>query len=422
MIEMESCTDSGEKPRLLFLTQWFDPEPTIKGALFAKALQARGFEVEVITGFPNYPGGTIYPGYRVRLVHRETVDGIAITRLPLYPSHDQSALGRIANYVSFFISVIIYLTLFARRADIIYIYHPPLTVGLAAACAQLYRRTPTVIDMQDMWPDTLRATGMIGSTRILWAVDLLCNWLYRSVSHIVVLSPGFRKLLLSRGVPEDKISVIYNWADELSLAPETNIKPSLMASPDKFRVLFAGNMGKAQSLDNVLNAAKIVMKSRHDVEFVFLGGGLEAHNLKKRAEREQIPNVSFLPQVPMAEVGKYVAAADCALVHLRSDPLFSITIPSKTQAYMAAAKPIIIAVDGDAADIVRQSGCGIVVPPDTPDELADAVCDLASRSQAERSRLGHAAFQFYSENLSLAKGADRFAEIFRHLILVNASQ
>lgn len=422
MTALKPFPDSSAKPRLIFLTQWFDPEPTIKGVLFAKALQERGFKVEVVTGFPNYPGGLVYPGYKIGLVQRETIEGLDITRLPLYPSHDQSAFGRVVNYISFFISSFIYLLLFARRASILYVYHPPLTVGLAAACAKFFRRTPTVIDIQDMWPDTLKATSMIGSAPILRAVDILCNWLYRSVSHIVVLSPGFRTLLLSRGVPESKISIIYNWADELALAPKAHVKPGSMASSNKFRVLFAGNMGKAQALDNVLNAAKTVAERRKDVEFVFLGGGLETDRLKKRALREQLSNVRFLPQVPMAEVGKYVAASDCALVHLRADPLFSVTIPSKTQAYMAAAKPIIIAVDGDAADLVRESGCGIVVAPDQPEDLANAVCNLASRSPEERFKLGQAASRFYSENLSLTKGADRFSELFRHLILVNASR
>jgi colanic acid biosynthesis glycosyl transferase WcaI len=409
-------------PRLILLTQWFDPEPTFKGVLFANALRERGFNVEVVTGFPNYPGGNVYPGYKVRLFQREVISGVEITRLPLYPSHDQSSLGRIANYVSFFVSVTVYLTFFARRADIIYVYHPPLTVGLAAAAAKIFRRTPTVIDIQDMWPDTLKATGMIANAYALRVVAACCKWLYRIATHIVVLSPGFRTLLISRGVPSAKVTVIYNWADETALVPDKVKRPSSMASLDKFRVLFAGNMGKAQALDNVLDAAQIVAEKRSDVEFVFLGGGLETDHLKMRATKERLLNVTFLPQVPMAEVGHYVAAADCALVHLRSDPLFSVTIPSKTQAYMAAAKPIIIAGEGDAAQLVVNSGCGLVVEPDQPQHLAAAICNLASRSIPERLALGQAAANFYSENLSASKGADSFAQLFYRLIQVKASK
>lgn len=402
--------------RLIILTQWFDPEPTFKGLLFARAMKGLGFDIEVVTGFPNYPGGKVYPGYRIKLFQREMVDGIIITRLPLYPSHDHSAAGRVANYVSFFLSAFVYLTLFARRADILYVYHPPLTVSLAAVCAKIFRQTLTVIDIQDMWPDTLRATGMVRSAFILKIVDVVCRWVYRFVDQIVVLSPGFRKLLLDRSVPSEKINVIYNWADENALAPTNVVTPKMLDRPDRFRVLFAGNMGKAQALDNVLDAAKLVASRRNDVDFIFLGGGLEANRLKTRAALEKISNALFIPKVPMAEVRHYLAASDCALVHLRADPLFSITIPSKTQAYMAAGKPIIMAVEGDAAELVARSGCGILVPPEKPGELADAVCALAAKTTGERHKMAQAATHFYSSHLCLAVGTEHFSHIFLKLI------
>jgi colanic acid biosynthesis glycosyl transferase WcaI len=404
------------RPRLILLTQWFDPEPTFKGLLFARALTERGFDVEVVTGFPNYPGGKVYPGHKIQMIRREKIDGVSITRLPLYPSHDQGVLARVANYVSFFMSALVYLTFFARPADVVYAYHPPLTVGLAAVCAKVFRKTPTVVDIQDLWPDTLRATGMVGNASVLKLVGHGCQWLYRSVNHIVVLSPGFRKLLLDRGVSEEKITVIYNWADEAALMPANAVIPAAITAPDKFRVLFAGNMGKAQALDNVLEAAKRVGRMRDDVEFVFLGGGIEVAHLKARAMRENITNTRFLPQVPMTEVGHYLAAADCALVHLRADPLFSVTIPSKTQAYMAAAKPVLMVVEGDAAELVRDSGCGIVVAPDNPDDLADAVCAMASQSPQDLLKMGRLAADYYRKNLSLTVGADHFSSILYKVI------
>ena len=149
------------------MTQWFNPEPTFKGLLFAKELVSRGFEVEVITGFPNYPGGYLYDGYKLKVVQKEIVDGVFITRLPLYPSHDKSKLGRIANYLSFALSSLIYGLFFAKRANVIYAYHPPLTVGISAIVIKLFRRIPVILDSQDMWPDTLKATGMISNTYLL---------------------------------------------------------------------------------------------------------------------------------------------------------------------------------------------------------------------------------------------------------------
>lgn len=405
--------DCDGRPRLILLTQWFDPEPTFKGLVFAQELHQRGFNVEVVTGFPNYPGGKLYDGYKVRPIKREVIDSIAITRLPLFPSHDRNAIGRAANYVSFFLSAVFYLTFLAKRANILYVYHPPLTVGLAAAVAKIFRRTPIVIDIQDMWPDTLRATGMIGNEHALRLVGIACSWLYRRVNHIVVLSPGFKRLLEHRGVSSDKVSIIYNWADEASIVNEKLTDPFPEKRGKKFRLLFAGNMGRAQALSNLLDAAEIVGGLTKDIEICLLGGGLEVEALKKRAADKNLDNVCFLPQVPMSEVGSYLAHADCMLVHLRNDPLFDITIPSKTQAYMAAGKPIIMAVSGDAAELVKVAECGMVVAPENPRALAEAVMEMASLPIEAITKMGRNARDFYRTNLSVAKGVSLFENLFR---------
>lgn len=404
-------------PRLILLTQWFDPEPTFKGLLFARALARRGYDVEVVTGFPNYPGGKVYPGYKIRPIQRTLVDGIAVTRLALYPSHDAGAVGRLLNYVSFFLSAWFYLTFGARKADVVYAYHPPLTVGLAAVGAKFFRRTPTVIDIQDMWPDTLAATGMIVNARALWVVGALCRWLYRCVSHIVVLSPGFRQLLIKRGVPETKISVIPNWADEVGIgsAAATGAVPDL---PGRFRLLFAGNMGRAQRLDTMLDAAALLQGVRPDIAIILLGGGLEVPRLQARTSAEGLSNVHFLPPVPMAEVGGYLAAADALIVHLRDDPLFAITIPSKTQAYLAAGRPLVMGVAGDAADITTAAAAGLVVPPEDAEALASAIKTLADMPAERRAEMGKAGRRYYDTHLSLDHGVRAFDTVFRSVMRV----
>jgi colanic acid biosynthesis glycosyl transferase WcaI len=408
----------GQKPppRLILLTQLFDPEPTFKGLLFARALKDRGYNVEVVTGFPNYPGGKIYDGYKIRAIQRETKDGVAITRLPLYPSHNNRALSRIANYLSFSISVFVYLIFFARRAHIIYVYHPPLTVGFAAGMAKLFRRTPTVIDIQDMWPDTLAATGMVHANWLLRLVGFVCRWTYARMTHLVVLAPGFKRVLISRGVPEEKLTVIYNWADENALAVAPSTRPSLMPRDGRFKLLFAGNMGLAQDLDVVIDAAKIVSANNSSVDFCFLGRGLETDRLKKRAVDEGLSCVHFFPQVPMAEVGHYLAAADALLVILRPDPLFEITIPSKTQAYMSAGRPIIMAVAGDAAVLVERAEAGIAVRPGDAAALADAIVKMMGLPTETRSKMGQSAQDFYRSNLSLQHGVAQFDDLFKAVL------
>ena len=400
--------------RVLLLTQWFDPEPTFKGLVFARELVRQGFEVEVVTGFPNYPGGKVYPGYRVKLLQKEVIDGVIVTRVPLYPSHDKGAKGRILNYASFAASSLFYGLFFAKKADVIYAYHPPLTVGVTAALLRLFRRTPVVYDIQDMWPDTLRATGMFSNARALKVVSAVCDWVYKRVDHIVVLSPGFRRLLIERGVPSAKIDVIYNWCAEDSISDCCGDLPAGFPS-EGFRVLFAGNMGKAQALPAVLEAAEILSREAPTARFVFLGGGVEVDRLKEMAERMGLGNVSFLPAVPMNEVGKYLGAADALLVHLKKDPLFSITIPSKTQAYMAAGKPIIMGVDGDAADLVREGKCGYVAESENPRSIADAVMELMRLSMEQREEMANRGKVFYTERLSLRAGVAAFGDIFKKI-------
>ena len=403
-----------KKPRVLLLTQWFDPEPTFKGLVFARELVHQGFEVEVLTGFPNYPGGKVYPGYRIQWLQREVIDGVQVTRVPLYPNHDQSAIKRVLNYASFAASATMYGVFMAKRADVMYAYHPPLTVGMAAALIKLFRRMPVVYDIQDMWPDTLRATGMLNNPKALDWVARVCRWVYRRMDHIVVLSPGFKRLLLERGVPESKLSVIYNWADEAALGAPVGKVPAAFPGADQFRILFAGNMGKAQALNTVLDAASLLQARDSRVCWVMLGGGVEVERLKAEAAKRQLANVVFLPPVPMAEVGAYLNAADALLVHLRKDPLFEITIPSKTQAYMTVGKPLLMAVDGDAADLVRQSGGGVVAESENPEALACAAEQLAAMPVDALAAMGDKAQRFYREHLALAEGVRKFSEIFKH--------
>jgi colanic acid biosynthesis glycosyl transferase WcaI len=404
-----------QKTRVLLLTQWFDPEPTFKGIVFARELVRLGFDVEVVTGFPNYPGGRVYPGYKVKWLQREVIDGVHVTRLPLYPNHDQSAIKRVLNYASFAASSLVYLLFTAKRADVMYAYHPPLTVGVTASIVRAIRRIPVVYDIQDMWPDTLRATGMLNNARALRVVNAVCNWVYRRVDHIVVLSPGFKRLLLQRNVPELKLSVIYNWADEASLSTPVGCLPPAFAERDGFCILFAGNMGKAQALDTVLQAAELLQQQCSQVRWVMLGGGVEVERLKAEAGRRKLNNVVFFPAVQMAEVGTCLKAADALLVHLRNDPLFAITIPSKTQAYMAVGKPLLMAVDGDAADLVKQSGGGVVAPSEDAQALADAAQSLANMDSNALLKMGHQSKVFYEQHLSLAVGVKNFGNLFDRL-------
>ncbi len=398
--------------RILLLTQWFDPEPTFKGLVFAKQLQAEGHQVEVVTGFPNYPKGKLYDGYKLRWLQRELVDGVRINRVPLYPSHDGSGVKRAFNYISFAITSCLFGLFFMRKPQVIYAYHPPLTVGMSAALIGFFRRVPVVYDIQDMWPDTLQATGMLNNKKALALVARICQWVYRRASALVVLSPGFKQILLARGVPAEKVSVIYNWCDASSLTDvkSTNKMPEPMVG--RFNVVFAGTMGKAQALESVLKAARLVQDVNVRVQFVFVGGGTEVESLKKISQELLLNNVVFMPQMPMSEIGQVLNAADVLLVHLRDDPLFSITVPSKTQAYMAVGKPILMGVSGDAATLISQADCGVTVQPESELGIAAAVLKFVGMPQDELLEMGQRGARYYQNELSLEIGTKKFVEVF----------
>ncbi|HEY9175919.1 MAG TPA: glycosyltransferase family 4 protein [Verrucomicrobiae bacterium] len=394
--------------RILILSQWFDPEPSFKGLQFAQALQARGHSVQVLTGFPNYPGGKIYPGYRVRLWQREVLRGIPVLRVCLYPSHSRSAIGRILNYLSFALSSSVLGPLLAKPADVAYVYHPPATVGLPALALKYLRRIPFVYDVQDLWPDTLAATGMVNALMALRLVGRWCQFVYAAASRVTVLSPGFKQRLSERGVPADKIRVIYNWTHTI---PPAAPDPALADALDGgFVVLFAGNLGAAQGLDTVLDAAKLAQNRHPSVRFVFVGSGVEEPRLRQRVATEGLANVLFLGRRPPEAMGGVYAWASALLVHLRDDPLFDITIPSKTQAYLAMGKPILMGMRGDAADLVRAAGAGIVFTPGQPAALVQALEKLLAMPESERQRIGESGRAYYEANLSMVAGVRAFEE------------
>jgi lipopolysaccharide/colanic/teichoic acid biosynthesis glycosyltransferase/glycosyltransferase involved in cell wall biosynthesis len=397
--------------KILFVTQWFEPEPSFKGLLYIRELVARGNDVQVLTGFPNYPGGKVYPGYRIRPWMREQMEGIQILRVALYPSHNKSGHLRALNYLSFAFSTAVIGSLLIRKPDVMYVYHPPITVGFAASVIGFFRRTPFVIDVQDLWPDTVAASGMLSNSAVLSTLDKVCSFVYSRARHITVLSPGVKQALVNRGVPPDKIDVIYNWCDEKAMRPKGE-PATRLGRADRFSILFAGVMGFAQDIDSVLSAAQICQTTTPEAEFLFMGAGVDRPRLERMAEGMRLENVKFLPPRPMHAMGDVFAGVDALVVHLKDDPLFRITIPSKTQAYLASGKPILMAVRGDAADLVKQSQSGVICEPSNPKSIAEAVNHLASAGPELLSRMGNNGRAFYDKELSISTGVEKFSRVF----------
>ncbi|MGA1823473.1 MAG: glycosyltransferase family 4 protein [bacterium] len=404
--------------RILILTQWFNPEPFFKGIPFAKELIKLGHEVEVLTGFPNYPEGKIYDGYKIKPFKQDTIDGIRVLRVPLYPSHDNNAIKRIINYTSFAISASLMGFWAVKRPDVIYVYHPPATIGLPSLFLHLLYSAPFVYDIQDLWPDTLAATGMVDNRAAIWLVGKWCSFIYSQAAKIVVLSPGFKEILITRGVPEYKIEVIYNWCedDKIQTMSRNQALAREFGMLGRFNIIFAGTMGKAQALDAVLDAASLIDENFPSIQFVFVGGGIEVNRLKHKSKELNLKNVLFLPKRPVSEIGDVLSLADVLLVHLKDDPLFRITIPGKTQAYMAAGRPILMGVKGDAARLVEKANAGLVCIPEDPISIAKTAKNFFSMERSELDKMGYNGKKFYNHELALSIGVRRFEKLFTDVV------
>jgi glycosyltransferase involved in cell wall biosynthesis len=404
--------------KILFITHYFDPEPLLAGMPFARELIKLGHQVQVLTGFPHYPGGVLYDGYRLRLFQREVMDGVKINRCWVYPSHDRSSVKRFITYTSLGLSGAILGPLVVDKADIAFVYSPPATIWLPAASIRFWRRIPFVYNIQDMWPDALASSAMVKNPMALKLAHKVCHYFYRKSDRIVAQSNGFKRILMERGVPENQIDVIYNWCDDTKIKAvdyDINLGREL-GMQGKFNIMFAGGMGKGQALLSIIETARIIQNELPNVQFVFLGSGVEKELLENRTNELKLTNVKFLNRCSPSDVGKYMALAQVMLVHLKDNFIHEITVPSKIQAYMNVGKPILIGAVGDAADLVIRAGAGIKCQPENPSEIANAVRVLHNMPTEQLQAMGRAGKEYYDRELSLSIGARRYENVFLRTI------
>jgi glycosyltransferase involved in cell wall biosynthesis len=393
--------------KICLVTQWFDPEggsAAIPGSI-ARSLQRRGHDVHVVTGFPNYPQGKLYDGYRMRLWAREVVGGVRVTRLPLYPSHDRSAARRALNFVTFMLSASTFGAFFARKEQVALVYSTPGTVGLAGVVLRRVFRRPFVLYVQDLWPDTVTASGMVPprlSGLVQRLLDPFCILVYRAAGRIAVNSPGMKDRLVERGVASDRVDVVFNWVDEQVFAP---LEPDLRDGV--FDLMYAGNLGDVQGLDTAVQAMAL-LSDAPQVHLRLVGDGVARPRLEALARKLGVDSrVHFEGARPVTQMAQVLSSAHAQLICLSDDPLFHITTPSKLQAILACGRPVVTSGPGDVARLTQASGAGLVVPPGDPAALARAVLELAAMPTGELEAMGDRGRAYYESHLSEAVGASR---------------
>lgn len=388
--------------RILILSQYYDPDPIPKPSEVADELKRRGHDVFVLCGLPNYPSGKLAPGYRLRPLLREQRGGIPVFRIAEFPYHGASVVGRLVNYGSFLMSAIV-VAFLVPRPQVIYVWHPPLTNALAAWWVGIVHRVPFLLDVQDIWPDEGVLAGVIREGRLVRFLRQLEKFAYRRAAHIVVVTEGASRDLVSKGVPARKIEVLPNWVDPAWFAIPTQERllqaREILQGDRRFIVTFAGNLGSAQGLDTVLRAADI-LRSRLDIGFRFIGTGAAENHLRRLATELALENVRFLGRRPLEETSALLHASEVLLVHLKRGPAANVILPTKTLTYLAIGRPILMAMEGEAADVVDASGSGITVPSDDPMALSKAVLSLASKTADDLSRMGASGRTFALDHYS----------------------
>lgn len=361
--------------KFLIISQYFYPEPGAAQARLAGIageLVRLGHQVEIVTSLPNYPQGRIYPQYRGRLYVKETWNGNLIYRVWVYASVG-SGLGRLLNYLSFALMSLIAL-LRASRPDYVFVESPPLTLGPLGILAARVWRARVVFNVADLWPDTARDFGLLKPGLVFSVLSRLERWCYRNSDYVCAVTEGIRKALQGqKGIPKNQLLFLPNGTDAALYRPmpeDAELKKSV-GLDGKSVLLYPGTQGYAHAAENLIYAAHLLQET--PVHFVFLGGGSAKPDLIALADSLGLKNVTFLSPVPAQEIPRWLSIACCGLVSVRNSPILDGARPAKMFAIMACGKPVIYAGSGEGARLLSDAKAGIVVPPNEPAAIAEAI-------------------------------------------------
>ncbi len=366
--------------RVLFMTENFPPETNAAATrVFERACYwvEAGHQVTVLTSAPNFPGGRLFPGYRNRWRHVESVSGMRVVRVKTFITANQGVVRRSLDFISFMASAFLF-GLFERRPTVIAATSPQFFAAVGGWALAACRRVPFIFELGDLWPASIDAVGALQNGTLLRAIERLELFLYRRSAAVVALSSAFKRNLVARGIAPGKIAVVINGVDLPRYAPQPRDEALAreFGLGGCFTVGYVGTHGMAHGLENVL-AAAAGTRQRDRLRFLFVGPGAERENLINEAKRQELDNVVFMPPQPKHRMPAVWSLCDVALIHLRNDPVFADVIPSKIFEAMAMGLPLlIVAPDGEATRIVEQTGAGLSVAPEDPVALADAALRL----------------------------------------------
>jgi len=375
---------------ILIFSKHFWPESFRINEL-AQDLRNEGEHVSVLTGKPNYPAGDIFPGYTAQGTQTESFDGITVRRVPMLPRGKSGARGLLLNYVSFNLSAMLYAPFLLRKEkiDVIFVYGTsPLIQGLSALPLKLLFKAKLVVWVQDLWPEDLVTTGYVKNPAVLKINEWAARFLYRFSDQILIQSESFR-IPVTRLSPNKEILFLPNAAERsvFEQSEQLALPETLGFLKDGFNIVFAGNIGNNQSIETIVSAAEI-LKDKAGIRIVMVGSGSLSEYLKEEVEKRGLSNLIIAGRYPSTMMPAVFAHSDGLLVSLAKKDSLSWTVPCKVQAYFAAGKPIVAALDGEGAAIVRESGAGLVCPTEDAQSLAACIVELYEMSYGQRKEMG----------------------------------
>ena len=401
--------------KILVVCQYFHPEE-FKVNELVEGLVKRGNEVTVLTGKPTYPRGPYPKGYKFWGVQTEEYKGAKVIRLPELTRGKGGAIGIARSLFSFLVSSTWYAKRHDIEADAILCFQlSPVTMSNAALIYKKKLNVKLVHWVQDLWPESVTATTPIKGGPVIKWLEKFVTKVYSRSEVILIQSKAFEKSICAKGDFKDKLVFAPNWAEASFIGADTSVDESFPLQPaeDEFRVMFAGNIGEAQDFGNIIKAANLC-KDIPQIKWIVVGDGRAREESETEVARLGLQNtVKFLGRHPVTSMPKFFAQADAMLVTLRDEFIFSLTIPSKTQAYMVSGKPILTMLNGAGSDVVEEAGCGLTARAEDFEALAENVKRMYAMSKKELTEMGKNAHDFYLKHFEKEMVIDRVNEILQ---------
>ncbi len=403
--------------KILFLTHYFPPEVNAPANRTYEHCRewAKETDVTVITNFPNHPDGKIFKGYKNKLIQKEKVDGINVIRLWTFITPNEGFLLRTLNYVIFMIASVFYAVISRIKFDVVVATTPQFFCGLAGKYISVIRRKPLILELRDIWPESIVAVGALRNKIIIRLLERMEMSLYRHAKKIISLTRSFKKNLIARGIDRRKIDVIYNGVslNHFNKKAEISNKELSEFLCNGFKIGYIGTVGMAHSINTLVKAADILKKT--DVKFVIVGSGAEREKIEIEIKERELKNIVVFPLQPKKEIPSIINSLDVFCVHLKKNKLFETVIPSKIFEGMIMKKPILMGVEGESRKIIEEANCGIPFEPENYNELADLILKYKNNQNLIIEH-GNNGFEFVQRNFDRIKLAENYLTTISNVV------